>query len=65
MQCPMCHQALRGLDYQGVHIETCPACGGDWLDAGELGNMSRLARPVLQNRNVWPWRRRRRSRVSN
>ena len=39
MQCPMCHQALRGLEYQGVHIETCPACGGDWLDAGELSNI--------------------------
>jgi hypothetical protein len=37
LQCPKCHQPLNGLDYQGVHIETCPACGGDWLDAGELG----------------------------
>lgn len=39
MQCPKCHQALNGVDYQGVHIETCPACGGDWLDAGELRNI--------------------------
>ena len=39
MQCPTCHQPLRGIDYQGVHIETCPACGGDWLDAGELVNI--------------------------
>ena len=39
MQCPKCNQALTGIDYQGVHIETCPACGGDWLDAGELGNI--------------------------
>lgn len=37
MQCPKCHQPLRGIDYEGVHIETCPACGGDWLDSGELG----------------------------
>ena len=39
MQCPKCNQPLSGIDYQGVHIETCPACGGDWLDAGELGNI--------------------------
>ena len=39
MQCPMCHQNLQGVDYQGVHIETCPGCGGDWLAAGELDNI--------------------------
>lgn len=37
LQCPKCHQPLTGLDYEGVHIDTCPSCGGDWLDAGELG----------------------------
>jgi hypothetical protein len=36
MECPRCHTSLTSVDYQGVHIETCPACGGDWLDAGEL-----------------------------
>lgn len=39
MQCPKCHQQLTGIDYQGVHLETCPKCGGDWLDAGELGSI--------------------------
>ena len=41
MQCPNCKQALTGLDYEGVHIETCPKCGGDWLDAGELESIVR------------------------
>ena len=41
MQCPKCQQPLTGIDYQGVHIETCPQCGGDWLDAGQLGNIVR------------------------
>jgi uncharacterized protein len=36
MQCPKCKKDLVGVDYLGVHIETCPACGGDWLDAGQL-----------------------------
>src|SRR5947209_2628414 len=39
MECPKCHQALQGVDYEGVHIDTCPACGGDWLDAGELASI--------------------------
>jgi len=39
MQCPKCNQPLNGVDYQGVHIETCPTCGGDWLDAGQLGSI--------------------------
>jgi len=37
LQCPKCHQPLNGVDHEGVHIATCPSCGGDWLDAGELG----------------------------
>jgi Zn-finger nucleic acid-binding protein len=41
MQCPKCHQPMQGIDYEGVHIETCPACGGDWLDAGELDSIVR------------------------
>jgi Zn-finger nucleic acid-binding protein len=39
MQCPLCHQELTGVDYCGVHIETCPACGGDWVASDELGNI--------------------------
>jgi hypothetical protein len=41
MQCPNCHQPLKDIEYEGVHIQTCPACGGDWLDAGELANIVR------------------------
>src|SRR5579884_2199939 len=40
MQCPNCHVDLQGVDYAGVHIETCPTCGGDWLDAGELQSIA-------------------------
>ena len=39
MQCPKCHQPLQGVDYEGVHLETCPRCGGHWLDADELGSI--------------------------
>jgi Zn-finger nucleic acid-binding protein len=39
MQCPNCHKPLTGIDYEGVHIEICPVCGGDWLGAGQLTNI--------------------------
>ena len=62
MQCPKCQQPLTGIDYQGVHIETCPDCGGDWLDAGQLGNIVRArAGQALPKRNASPSHRRPRS----
>lgn len=39
MQCPNCHQTLDGLNYEGVHIEICPKCGGDWMGAEQLENI--------------------------
>jgi Zn-finger nucleic acid-binding protein len=35
-QCPRCTAELVTVDYEGVEIETCPACQGEWLDADEL-----------------------------
>ena len=42
MKCPNCQEMLCTVSYEGVEIETCPACKGEWLDAGELGNIIRL-----------------------
>jgi Zn-finger nucleic acid-binding protein len=39
MNCPNCNKLLRTIDYEGIHIETCPSCGGEWLDAEELGHV--------------------------
>ncbi|RME37499.1 MAG: hypothetical protein D6788_09350 [Planctomycetota bacterium] len=36
MNCPNCNATLEPITYEGITIETCPACGGEWLDAGEL-----------------------------
>ncbi|MFC1461387.1 zf-TFIIB domain-containing protein [Verrucomicrobiota bacterium] len=36
MKCPRCSSELRTIDYEGARIETCPDCGGEWLDQGEL-----------------------------
>jgi uncharacterized protein len=36
MRCPKCGGALEAADFQGVEIDRCKACGGVWLDAGEM-----------------------------
>ena len=36
MKCPRCHGELKTIQYEGVEIETCPGCGGEWLDKNEL-----------------------------
>ena len=36
MNCPSCSQNLIVLELDNVEIDYCLACGGVWLDAGEL-----------------------------
>ncbi len=36
MKCPRCDAMLRPVEYDGVQIQVCPSCGGEWLYAGEL-----------------------------
>ena len=36
MKCPKDGFDLASSEFHGVQIETCPHCGGMWLDAGEL-----------------------------
>jgi len=36
MDCPACRNAMITLELAGVEIDHCVACGGIWLDAGEL-----------------------------
>ena len=50
MKCPNCNSLLRSITYEGIAIETCNTCGGEYLDAGELGHVVR-AREVRFNEN--------------
>src|SRR5580692_10524376 len=36
MNCPRCHAGLVETEYDGVTIEVCSGCKGEWLFAGEL-----------------------------
>ena len=42
MRCPHCDATLSTIDYEGVAIETCNSCGGEWLDDTELGHIVRI-----------------------
>jgi hypothetical protein len=34
--CPACGKVLIVLELDGVEVDSCPGCGGSWLDAGEI-----------------------------
>jgi Zn-finger nucleic acid-binding protein len=36
MDCPLCKSAMIVLELEQVEVDHCTACGGIWLDAGEL-----------------------------
>ena len=39
MKCPRCKSSLKTIEYEGIRIETCGTCEGEWLDADELGHI--------------------------
>ncbi len=41
MNCPQCKAELETIAYEGIQIETCPSCHGEWLDDSELGHVVR------------------------
>jgi len=50
MKCPKDGYDLASTEYHGVQVETCPHCGGMWLDAGELEAVAHEDHPSLLGR---------------
>ena len=50
MKCPKDGHDLVTSEHHGVQIDTCPHCGGMWLDAGELEVIAHEERPALMTR---------------
>jgi len=42
MNCPVCEQAMIRTRYEGVEIDVCDLCGGEFLDYAELGHVVRV-----------------------
>jgi uncharacterized protein len=41
LRCPKCDGTLEGVIVEQVEIDVCNTCGGVWLDAGELEQLSK------------------------
>ena len=50
MKCPKDGFDLVAAEYHAVQIESCPHCGGMWLDAGEFDLIAHEDRPALLSR---------------
>jgi Zn-finger nucleic acid-binding protein len=42
-RCPACREPLVAGEMEGLEIDYCAACGGTWLDAGELEQIAERA----------------------
>lgn len=42
MNCPACTHTLRTCTYEGVDIETCDGCGGEFVTGEEMGHIVRV-----------------------
>ena len=41
MKCPKCGMDLKEIDLHGVKVDQCASCGGFFLDAGEIDQLTR------------------------
>ncbi|MEW6280853.1 MAG: zf-TFIIB domain-containing protein [Candidatus Eremiobacterota bacterium] len=41
MRCPKCGQQLVEETHEEIDVDRCSACGGVWLDAGELEQLNK------------------------
>ena len=42
MNCSTCHTPMHRIDYEGIALETCSRCNGEWLDHDEVGKITKL-----------------------
>lgn len=42
MNSPACGSQLERRTYDGVELDGCPACAGEWLDVGELRDLREI-----------------------
>ena len=52
MRCPKCGMALAELDFRGVKVDSCVACGGMFLDKGEADKAMAFKEPGWLGRAV-------------
>ncbi|HET8562856.1 MAG TPA: zf-TFIIB domain-containing protein [Candidatus Binatia bacterium] len=43
LTCPRCRRKLETYSFMGILMDRCPACGGIWMDQGELETVLKVA----------------------
>ncbi len=41
LECPRCDGGLKVNTFEGIEVDVCDKCGGLWLDAGELEQLTK------------------------
>lgn len=54
MKCPNDGAEMDHVSRHGVEIDHCSACGGVWLDGGELDHLMAAVRPAIELGNPDP-----------
>ena len=52
MKCPRCRSVLRVVEYDGIQIEVCSDCRGEWLHAEELEKLVEHHDHVFSARDI-------------
>jgi Zn-finger nucleic acid-binding protein len=52
MHCPKCGMKLAELNFRGVEVDSCVACGGMYLDKGEIEKAMAFKEPGWLGRAV-------------
>lgn len=62
--CPRCRTPLSPIEYEGVQIDRCIQCNGEWLDAGELKHIVDTREKQWDPKDLAAMRQRRIQRVA-
>ena len=52
MKCPRCDAELVSVEYDGVQIETCPDCAGEWLPSGALETLVEHHEEIFSSQEI-------------
>ncbi len=47
MKCPKCGMQLIEVEYKNIKVDKCSECDGVWLDAGEMEQIVRMEKSIL------------------
>jgi len=52
MDCPVCSEPMKEVDYEGVKLDYCEKCDGFWLDAGEIRKVNAIHKETFSQDQI-------------